>query len=236
MGHLYSNTHKHIHTLDGNSVIVEIGSERGEGSTAYFAQLAKKHNVEFHTVDILDHSKDKVNDTNITWHVADGATWCRDEYPKINKKISVMYLDNFDYIFNKDTIHNPVWNADVYNRIRGESWPKQFDAFENMPTWIKQEALELLQITEDELHGGISGRYKSFGFEFNNNVCQQEHLKQLLALYPYLADTCTVIFDDTFLINDCWIGKNGPGVVFLQVNGFNIVEKGPVGVILQRKS
>jgi hypothetical protein len=236
MGILYQQTHRYINTLEPNSVIVEIGSERGEGSTDYFSQLAEQHKVDFHTVDILDHSIDRVNQPNVNWHVDDGTAWCQKKYPKINKKISVLYLDNFDFIFNQKTIHDPLWTPELYNRIRGEDWPKKFDLFNLMPEWVKKESLELLQTTEEEIHGGIFGRYKTFGFEFNNNMCQQEHFKQLLALYPYLADTCTVVFDDTFLYNDCWVGKNGPGVIFLQVNGFNILVKDNTGVILQRNS
>lgn len=236
MGQIYQSTHKYINTLDADSVIVEIGSERGEGSTAYFSKLAQSYGVPFHTVDILDHAQQKVADSTINWHVCDGATWCRNEYPKINKKISVLYLDNFDLVYNPGTIHNPLWTRDLFDRIRGESWPEQFDSFENMPDWVKQETLELLQVTEEEIHHGIYGRYQHLGFELNNNICQQEHFKQLIALFPYLTDNCTVVFDDTFLAHDCWIGKNGPGVIFLQIHGFKIIAQEQSGVLLQRNT
>ena len=68
----------------------------------------------------------------------------------------------------------------------------------------------------------------------NNNNCQIEHFKQIYYLFPWLADKCIVIFDDTYCYNECWLGKNGPGVIFLQANGFEIVKKNQSAVMLAR--
>ena len=46
-----------IDKLDINdSIILEIGSERGEGSTAWFDAVAKDLNKEFYSVDVTDHA------------------------------------------------------------------------------------------------------------------------------------------------------------------------------------
>lgn len=92
--------------VTSNEIVVEIGSDRGEGSTAFFRDWAKQKGLEFHTVDVLDDAK-RYFETNlesggadgINFHVVStGHAWCRDELPSMNKKIKVLYLDNFDWI------------------------------------------------------------------------------------------------------------------------------------------
>ena len=86
-----------------NTIAVEIGSERGEGSTAFIRDWCKRFNIEFHTVDVLDHAKkhfETLQQTDgIAFHVVNtGHEWCRDRLPVLNKPISILYLDNFDWI------------------------------------------------------------------------------------------------------------------------------------------
>lgn len=77
--------------------------------------------------------------------------------------------------------------------------------------------------------------YKGQGLALTNQNCQIEHMTQMLCLYPHLTRTATVIFDDTYLSNDCWVGKCGPAVVYLLAQGWNIVERTTdCGIILQR--
>jgi len=236
MGSVYQQSHKFINSTACGGVFVEIGCERGEGSTKYLADLAQTHNTTLHAVDILPNAQNEVLHTSIKWHVSDGATWCREQFPLLKQKISLLYLDNFDFIYEPETIHNPLWTKELYSIIKGESWPAEFAPYHEMPEWVKQESIELLKTSENEILGGISGRYRDFGFEFSNQTCQIEHLKQLLLLYPFFTDDCLVVFDDTFTSNDCWIGKNGPGVVFLQTQGFEIVYKDYNGVIMKKES
>ena len=72
----------------------------------------------------------------------------------------------------------------------------------------------------------------------NNENCQVEHMTQIIKLTPWLGEKCTVIFDDTYKYNDCWIGKCGPAVIYLMSLGFKIAklteEKDSFGVILTR--
>ena len=80
----------------------------------------------------------------------------------------------------------------------------------------------------------VESIYKKNNLVMNNNNCQIEHFKQIYYLFPWLADKCIVIFDDTYCYNECWLGKNGPGVIFLQANGFEIVKKNQSAVMLAR--
>ena len=63
-----------------------------------------------------------------------------------------------------------------------------------------------------------------FGLVMNNQNCQVAHLQQMMALYPYMNQNSIVVCDDTYLSNDCWIGKCGAAVVFLQANGYRIAD------------
>jgi hypothetical protein len=77
--------------------------------------------------------------------------------------------------------------------------------------------------------------YAGRGETMTNQNSQREHMSQMLGLYPHLAPGAAVMFDDTYLINDCWIGKCGPAVVFLQAQGWSIVDRTlDCGVILKK--
>lgn len=107
MGTTFTLAEKFLEKIEPDSVFVEIGSDRGEGSTQYFADLAQQHNTVLHTVDLLDR-KNKNNDhPSVRWHIGAGSTWAQTEYPKIGKKISLLYLDNFDWTWDPDDI--PGW-------------------------------------------------------------------------------------------------------------------------------
>jgi|TARA_R110001592_G_scaffold1919_7_gene11920 hypothetical protein len=93
-----------IDKLDINdSIILEIGSERGEGSTAWFDAVAKDLNKEFYSVDVTDHASTTLahlKNTNLIVTSA-GSVWTKDN---LNKKISVLYLDNYDWISTMNNI------------------------------------------------------------------------------------------------------------------------------------
>jgi hypothetical protein len=91
---------KIITHIDPDSVWVEIGSERGEGSTINLLAQAKKFNVTFHTVDIDDSCARNLDDPLLTCHVDIGSTWTKQYATRVGKKISLLHLDNFDWIWN----------------------------------------------------------------------------------------------------------------------------------------
>ena len=227
-----------LDAVDIATNFVEIGSEYGHGSTLCLADLAKQHGVNLLSVDIdkdtqlrtlswklfynnvrsdrwptevdsikdldpaiakecievhgwqekndngSEENKEKynllINHPCIKWYNAVGSEWCKNYKTISNQKISVLYLDNFDYIYN--TISTP-------DRVK-------------------------IQITE----------YKEkWQIDMNNQNCQLEHFKQILYLTPHLANNCIVALDDTYLYNDCWVGKSGPVVIYLLAHDFKIV-------------
>jgi hypothetical protein len=91
-----------------------------------------------------------------------------------------------------------------------------------------------MENTNIHIHKQIED-YAARGVQMTNQNCQIEHLTQLIYLYPHLLPDSVVMFDDTYLHNDCWTGKCGPGVVYLQAQGWKILEHTTdTGVILKR--
>lgn len=193
MGSIYKLTEQYLPEIDHNSIFVEIGSDRYEGSTRYFAELAGKNNTILHTVDLDPECQQRNADIeNVTWYQHSGSDWASTVFPTVGKQIACLYLDNFDY----------NWDINVHS-----------------------EMIEKQRIT-----------YRSqFDIEMTNQNCQIEHMKQLLALYPYMGLHSVIVCDDTYLWNDCWVGKSGPAVVFLLANGYTVQHTTTdCGVILKR--
>jgi len=83
--------------------IIEIGSERGEGSTTFLKSFANQNSINFYTVDldetVYEGAKSIVGENafNMT-----GEKFLESVYPNLESssgKICFAYLDNFDYIF-----------------------------------------------------------------------------------------------------------------------------------------
>ncbi len=87
-------------TFKENNIIVEIGSDRCEGSTEWFNEYAKSLNVDFYSVDVVDYAlKTFSHLLNTKFIVTEsGSKWAHEDLPKIDKKIKVLYLDNYDWL------------------------------------------------------------------------------------------------------------------------------------------
>ena len=85
----------------GPGVYVEIGSDRGEGSTRELDELAQHNNTKLITVDISQQARNRLQNQlpRAEFVVADGATWAR-EFAYTKTQIACLYLDNFDYIWD----------------------------------------------------------------------------------------------------------------------------------------
>jgi hypothetical protein len=191
MGSTFKSVEQYLPVINQDLVFVEIGSDRHEGSTEFFAELALKHNTVLHTVDISVYAQQRLTRDKhwpeIVWHQASGSDWAARTFPLLDKKIALLYLDNFDY------------------------------------DWDVTQCTPHIELQKKDYA-------ETFGIGMTNENCQVEHLKQMLALYPYMNDRSVVICDDTYQFNDCWIGKCGPVVVYLLANGYKIITKEAGGI------
>jgi hypothetical protein len=191
MGKIYQSIASYL-PEKSTGVFVEIGSERGEGSTISLNNLAGQHNTKLISVDINTDAKRRYEHQldHTEFVVATGSAWARD-FSTVPSDIALLYLDNFDYI----------WDIN------------------NVSPAIKMQTHE----------------YAEQGIVMNNQNCQAEHMRQIIALRPCLAPDAVVVFDDTYCYNDCWIGKCGPAVVYLQAYGWSVVHQTlDCGVIMKR--
>ena len=234
----------------GSGVFVEIGSdfgfsfglEGGEGSTEYLARLAETHQTVLHTVDIRNCENKTVNNTNIVWHTGKGSEWAQKTYPSINKRISLLYLDNYFFIQPNDlalSISEQTkklsWNETTYNTIKGHDWPQKFTKFDDLPQWCQDEVLTEFRSHWDQMNYDTESDYKKFGLKISNQNSQLEHFKQIYYLLPWLDHESLIILDDTGMFGGVWYGKCGPGVVLLQTLGFKIKKINVRTVIMQGK-
>jgi hypothetical protein len=170
MGKIYQSIASYLPEKP-TGVFVEIGSERGEGSTVSLNNLAGQYNTKLISVDISSNAKQIYGKQliNTEFIVESGAAWA-EEFSKEWKDIALLYLDNFDYI------------------------------------WDINNVSPAIQVQMQE--------YAGQGIVMNNQNCQAEHMRQIVALRTCLAPGAVVVFDDTYCYNDCWIGKCGPAVVY----------------------
>jgi len=81
-----------------DTIILELGSGTTEGSTEYLYNYSKKNNVDFYSIDVVDKTKLELPHVNCIVY-ASAEDWCKQELPKLNKKIKILYLDNFDWYY-----------------------------------------------------------------------------------------------------------------------------------------
>lgn len=104
MGQIYQHIEKFVRATP-HGLFVEIGSDRWEGSTTCLDNLAQKHNTKLISVDIVPDAQRRLQHScpNTEFVVGIGSKWSAD-FASNNPEISVLYLDNFDYIWDVNSI------------------------------------------------------------------------------------------------------------------------------------
>ena len=104
MGKIYQSIASYM-PENPTGVFVEIGSERGEGSTISLNNLAKQYNTKLISVDIVSDAKQRYSTEleNTEFIVASGSEWAK-EFATSWTDIAVLYLDNFDYIWDVNNV------------------------------------------------------------------------------------------------------------------------------------
>ncbi len=129
MGKTFTLATEYLIEPDRNEIILEIGSDRGEQSTEYFAGIAKKFKTKLLTVDIDDtvinqwiNNKDTDQELiSLTefYHMS-GSQFVKNILPKLGVKVKCLYLDNYDWNWNPsikiDYIYDQIdWYKRRYN-------------------------------------------------------------------------------------------------------------------------
>jgi len=133
LGKLYQSIGQNLLGKFPGEVIVEIGSDRWEGSSAYFADLANTHDMRFISVDLDSAARERIRKTvnpayiqNTEFVLADGTEWTA-KYQ--GPEIKVLYLDNFDWNWSTNKHSDMIeqqskWYAEkgiVMNNLNSQS-------------------------------------------------------------------------------------------------------------------
>lgn len=108
MGTIFKKINQYFEP-SANGVLVEIGSDRGEGSTGHLAALAAQHQKRLISVDVLPDAKRKLAEKfdNVDFVVATGSDWA-DDFAHTWCGIDALYLDNFDYIWDINNVRPAI--------------------------------------------------------------------------------------------------------------------------------
>lgn len=119
-------------------VLVEIGSDRGEGSTEFLNGLAANHDKKLITVDISGKAKSRWQSslTNTEFVVQSGSQWAS-EFAHTWTDIDALYLDNFDYIWDINDVRPAIQLQMVEYADRGVSMTNQACQIEHLTQLIR---------------------------------------------------------------------------------------------------
>lgn len=257
----YKNIKQFLTDVDHDTVFVEIGSERGDGSTLYLADLALENHVKLISVDVDDvlarHGQDQKINPKRFW---------RRFYNRIKDSAWPDASDSIDGLpddIKQECIDIHGWRDQErymldHNAAVKESEPTTTYTLENHPaltlvqdrgsSWCEKYSVSsgkkiscLYLDNFDYIYEGmdctrqIEEYQREFGLAMSNQNCQVEHFTQFLHLVDCLDQHCVVALDDTYQHNGCWIGKSGPVVVYLLAMGWEIVYNQHLFVILKRR-
>jgi len=92
--------------FDKNDIILEIGSSWYDDHTVHLYNYSQKHGVDFMTVDVVDvPGKLSYVDSRLC---KSGSEWCKDVLPTLNKKVKILHLDNFDWMYHPDSLDSHI--------------------------------------------------------------------------------------------------------------------------------
>ena len=183
--------------LDAVGAIVEVGSDRGEGSTVFLSGLANRTRRPFFSVDFSEEGylnarracgKCAHRGMGEDWLEAPGGFSASVDAAGMGAgadahSIAVAYLDNYDWTY----------------------------------PWTKTMAYKVQQHKD----------YKEQGLSLSNAKSQETHLRQAIAVEKRCSERCFVLFDDTWAgaAPGLYSGKGGRAVGYLMAKGFEVVQQ-----------
>lgn len=110
----------------------------------------------------------------------------RDQMIMIGQNFFLFPYNNISLKTSGRTINLSIWTKDLYNTIKGPSWPQEFTAFEDLPQWIQEECIRnfKLDIKPAESVDEINERAAEFAWwqpildrvrQAGNNVIENQY-------------------------------------------------------------
>jgi hypothetical protein len=204
MGTYYRNIEPFLDQIDPGAWI-EIGVDRGEGSTKYFSDLAQQRATKFYAVDYDPAQIQRITQTltatgnaiinldgtishelgalpdHVTVVQAKGEDFLSTY--DITNKVSLVYLDNFDWDY-----------------------------------WVGRQEESFVPAQKQHYR-------QTMGTEMTNINSQQAHLLQAIHLMNMMTDNSIIVCDDTWYHPEegVFIGKCSAVIPYLLLNGYQIL-------------
>ena len=132
MGTCYKKVKNYIQGNFPGELVLEIGSDRWEGSSQYFAELAHNLGCKFITVDLDPQAVERAKENAAEFSQdaefinAEAVKWCKEELPAYNAKVKVLYLDNFDWDWDVNiTDHEMIEPQRAWYKTQGITMSNQ---------------------------------------------------------------------------------------------------------------
>ena len=131
------------------SSVLEVGSDRFEGSTAHFNDVCRGINKPFYSVDVEpganDRAKSIIGDKA---YLMKGEDFIRNVVPTLNTKFSFVFLDNFDFL-----IKSFKWEWEDHTKNVYDKLGMQLNNENSQSTHLEQTKLILPYLEEDGIIG-----------------------------------------------------------------------------------
>jgi hypothetical protein len=203
MGTYYRQVEQYLDKIDPGAWI-EIGVDRGEGSTKFFADLAKTKATKFYGVDAdenqITRAQTVLSAQGQMILGADGQFY----YPKAPLPDHIELVHSFGEQFLLNLTPQPV--SLVY-----------LDNFD-WDYWVGGQ--------EESFVPAQKQHYREYmGTEMTNINSQKAHLAQAMLLMPLMTDNSIIVCDDTWYHPNegVFIGKCSAVIPFLMLNGFELL-------------
>jgi hypothetical protein len=208
MGTYYKEVTQFIDAVDPSGAWVEIGVDRGEGSTKFFADLAKAKGTKFYGVDADENQITRARATlsaqgqlilgadgqfyqaqgPLPDHIELAHAFGEDFIEKFAKdnpgeKFSLVYLDNFDWDY-----------------------------------WVGGQ--------EETFVPAVKQHYRDYmGTEMTNINSQKAHLLQAMRLMPLMTEKSIIVCDDTWYHPNegVFVGKCSAVIPYLLLHGYEVL-------------
>mmetsp|Transcript_45914 Transcript_45914/g.144042 ORF Transcript_45914/g.144042 Transcript_45914/m.144042 type:complete len:379 (-) Transcript_45914:31-1167(-) len=189
-----------VEDLDRDGSFVEIGSDRGEGSTAFLWSLSSQLGSDFFSVDFSQEGYENARRVcSECAHRELGEQFLKENFPNLSNfgRVSFAYLDNYDWIWAGE-------HPDSYKHV--------------YPTMISDHDLSQYKFK-------MRKEYEQQGLTLNNQKSQEAHLEQAKVVDRLCTDRCIILFDDTFQIGGGrYSGKGGAALRYLlEGNRFEVI-------------
>ncbi len=102
------------------------------------------------------------------------------------------------------------------------------------------EKFDFIYLDAFDIERSVKNKYrddfylKEYGASITNERSELIHLEIVKNLEKKIHDNSLIVFDDTFINNDTYLGKGGKAIPYLMSLGFKIIAKNSNSVALER--